>query len=42
MLREILYLDNSEKASFYDLKKRVENDYVLKKAGIPKDGDCST
>ena len=32
MLCAILYLDNSDKARFTDLKKRVENDYVLNKA----------
>ena len=32
MLWAILYLENSDKARFYDLKKRIENDYVLNKA----------
>ena len=32
MLCPIIYLDNSEKSRFSDLKKNVENDYVLKKA----------
>ena len=32
MLCAILYLENSDKARFPDLKKRVENDYVLNKA----------
>ena len=32
MLCAILYLDNSDKASFADLKNRVENDYVMNKA----------
>ena len=36
MLREILYLENSDKARFSDLKKRVENDYVLNKAEYPR------
>ena len=31
MLCEILYLENSDKARFADLKKRIENDYVLNK-----------
>ena len=38
----ILYLENSDKSRFADLKKRVENDYVLNKGRIPKDGDLST
>ena len=36
MLWAILYLENSDKARFYDLKKRIENDYVLNKAGYPR------
>ena len=36
MLWSILYLDNSDKARFADLKKRVENDYVLNKAEYPR------
>ena len=32
MLCAILYLENSDKARFSDLKKHVENDYVLNKA----------
>ena len=32
MLCTILYLDNSGKSRFADLKKRVENDYVLNKS----------
>ena len=32
MLCAILFLENSDKARFADLKKRVENDYVLNKA----------
>ena len=31
MICAILYMDNSEKARFADLKNRVENDYVLNK-----------
>ena len=31
MLCAILYLENSEKSRFDDLKKRVENDYVMNK-----------
>ena len=36
MLYEILYLDNSYKARFSDLKKRVKINYVLKKAEYPR------
>ena len=36
MLCAILYLDNSDKAKFSNLKKRVENDYVLNKAEYPR------
>ena len=36
MLCAILYMENSEKARFAELKKRVENDYVLKKAEQPR------
>ena len=32
MLCAILYLENSDKARFADLKKRIKNDYVLNKA----------
>ena len=32
----IIYLQNSDKARFYDLKNRAENDYVLNKAGYPR------
>ena len=32
MLWAILFMDNSDKARFSDLKKRVENDYVVNKA----------
>ena len=32
ILCAILYLDISDKSRFDDLKKRVENDYVLNKA----------
>ena len=32
----ILYLENSYTARFSDLKKRVENDYVLNKAEYPR------
>ena len=31
MLCAILYLENSDKDRFSDLKKRVENDYALNK-----------
>ena len=36
MLCTILYLKNSDKARFVDLKKRIENDYVLNKAEYPR------
>ena len=36
MLCAILYLENSDKARFSDLKKRIENDYVLNKAEYPR------
>ena len=36
MLCAILYLGNSNKARFADLKKCVKNDYVLKKAEHPR------
>ena len=36
MLCAILYLDNSDKARFSDLKKRVKNDYVLNKVEYPR------
>ena len=36
MLCAILYLENSDKARFVDLKKRIENDYVLNKAEYPR------
>ena len=36
MLCAILYLENSDRARFADLKKRVENDYVLNKAEYPR------
>ena len=32
MICAILYLENSDKARFSDLKKRIKNDYVLNKA----------
>ena len=32
MLYVILYLENSDKARFSDLKKRIEDYYVLSKA----------
>ena len=35
MLCTILYLENSDKDRFDDLKKRVKNDYVLNKAEYP-------
>ena len=36
MLCTIIYLENSEKARFADLKKRVKNDYVLNKVEYPR------
>ena len=36
MLCAILYLKNSDKARFADLKRRIENDYVLKKTEYPR------
>ena len=36
MLCAILYLENSDKARFADLKKRIENDYVLNKVECPR------
>ena len=36
MLCAILYIENSEKARFAKLKKRVENDYVMNKAEYPR------
>ena len=35
MLCAILYLENSDRARFADLKKRIGNDYVLNKAEYP-------
>ena len=36
MLCAILYLENSDKSRFSDLKMRDENDYVLNKAKYPR------
>ena len=36
MLCTILYLENSDKVRFSDLKKLVENDYALNKAEYPR------
>ena len=36
ILCTILYLENSDKARFSDLNKRVENDYVMNKAEYPR------
>ena len=36
MLCEILYIDNSDKSRFAELKRRVENHYVLNKAEYPR------
>ena len=36
VLCKILYLENSDKARFADLKKRIENDYMLNKAEYPR------
>ena len=38
MLCAILYLETSHKPSFYDLKRRVDNDYILNKAEYPITG----
>ena len=36
MLCTILYLEISDKSKFADLKKSIENDYVLNKAEYPR------
>ena len=36
MICAILYLENSDKARFSDLKKRADNKYVLDKAEYPR------
>ena len=36
MICAIIFHENSDKARFPDLKKRVENDYVLNKAEYPR------
>ena len=36
MICTILYLENSDKSIFEDLKKRVENDYALNKSECPR------
>ena len=36
LLCAILYLENSDKDIFYDLKKHVENNYVLNKSQYPR------
>ena len=36
ILCKILYLENSDKARFAGLKKRIENDYFLNKAEYPR------
>ena len=36
MLCAILYLENSHKYIFYDLKKRVKNNYVLNNMKYPR------
>ena len=38
ILCAILYLENSDKSRFGDLKKRIENDHVLNKAEYPRAG----
>ena len=38
MLCAILYLEKSYKPSFYDLKRRVDNVYILNKAEYPRTG----
>ena len=36
MLYAILYLENPDKARFANLKKRIENDYVMNKSEYPR------
>ena len=36
MLCAIIYIENSDKARFLDLKKCFENDYVMKNAEYPR------
>ena len=36
MLYAILYIEYSDKSMFADLKKRVENDYVMNKGEYPR------
>ena len=36
MLRTILYLENSDKSRFYELKKRVLNNYILNNPEYPR------
>ena len=36
MLCAVLYLENSDKARFSDLKKRVENDNLMNKGEYPR------
>ena len=36
MICEILYLENSDKSIFADLKKRIKNNYVLNKSEYTK------
>ena len=36
MLCTIPYIENSDKSRFADLKKRIENDYVLNKEEYPR------
>ena len=36
ILCAILYIENSDKSRFSNLKKRVENDYVMKKSEYPR------
>ena len=38
MIGAIIYLENSYKPSFYDLKRRVDNGYILNKAEYPRNG----
>ena len=36
MICAILFMENSDKSRFADLKNRVKNDYVLNKVEYPK------
>ena len=36
MMTATLYLENADDASYFEVKKRVENDYLLNKYEYPK------